>query len=59
MFDTHLIDGGIWISTPKWPFQLMSFIMKNYHIGDINLFWEDIRLNAKLRVESYLKLETK
>lgn len=59
MFDTHLIDGGIWISTPKWPFQLMSLTMKNYHIGDINLFWEDIRLNAKLRVESYLNLETK
>jgi hypothetical protein len=31
---------------------LFSFL-KDYHKGDINLFWEDIRLNAIDRVKSY------
>ena len=31
---------------------LFSFL-KDYHKGDINLFWEDIRINAISRVDSY------
>ena len=31
---------------------LFSFL-KDYHKGDINLFWEDIRTNAIARVDSY------
>jgi hypothetical protein len=27
--------------------------MKNYHIGDINLFYVDIRNNVDLRVQTY------
>ena len=52
-FQTHLIDGAIWIDRPKGKFFLMSLIMRNYHIGDINLFWQDIRENARLRVQSF------
>lgn len=52
-FDTHLIDGAIWISTPRFPYRYLSFTMKNYHIGDVNLFWEDIRLNARNRTQKY------
>jgi hypothetical protein len=29
--------------------------MKNYHVGDINLFYYDVRKNAVLRVNEYLK----
>lgn len=50
LFQTHLIDGAIWIDRPKGKFLLMSISMRNYHIGDINLFWQDIRENARLRV---------
>lgn len=53
LFQTHLIDGAIWIDRPKGKFFLMSFTMRNYHIGDINLFWQDIRENARLRVQSF------
>ena len=53
-FTTHLVDGGVWISRPKVPFRLMSLSMKNYHIGDVNLFWEDIRINVRLRALNYL-----
>ena len=35
-------------------------ILRNYHFGDINLFWEDIRLNTIVRINSYLEsLNTK
>lgn len=52
-FETHLIDGGIWITTPKFPYGYMSFTMANYHVGDVNLFWEDIRINARNRALKY------
>ncbi|MEN9999813.1 MAG: hypothetical protein RI922_2803 [Bacteroidota bacterium] len=52
-FSTHLGNGIIWISTPHFPFRYLVFTMKHYHVGDINLFWEDIRLNALNRVKSY------
>jgi hypothetical protein len=27
--------------------------MQNYHSGDVNLFWEDIRENSLLRVKAF------
>jgi hypothetical protein len=54
-FDTHVDDGVIWISKPHFPFRYLSFTMKNYHIGDVNLFWEDIRLNAIIRSSAYIR----
>ncbi|MEN9699192.1 MAG: hypothetical protein RLZZ301_390 [Bacteroidota bacterium] len=53
-FDTHLIDGAIWIDQPCGHFGWLSFWMRNYHMGDINLFWQDIHDNAILRVKTYL-----
>jgi len=51
----YVKDGLLWISLPHFPYRLLVLGKKRYHIGDINLFWEDIRENASLRVESYLK----
>ncbi|HEY9170494.1 MAG TPA: DUF3089 domain-containing protein [Lutibacter sp.] len=51
----YVKDGLLWISLPHFPYRLLVFGKKSYHEGDINLFWEDIRENASLRVESYLK----
>ncbi|MDO9594877.1 MAG: DUF3089 domain-containing protein [Lutibacter sp.] len=51
----YVKDGILWISTPHFPYRLLVLAKKRYHAGDINLFWEDIRENASLRVESYLK----
>ena len=53
LFDTHLIDGAIWIDRPKGKFFFLSLTMRNYHIGDINLFWQDIHDNAILRAASF------
>jgi Protein of unknown function (DUF3089) len=44
----------LWISKPKFKF---SFLVKNkrtnYHIGDINLFYVNIRENVQLRLQEY------
>lgn len=58
-FTTHLIDGAIWISTPHFPYRSMSWTMDDYHIGDVNLFWEDVRHNAKLRARKFVGGEIK
>ncbi len=52
----YVKDGLLWISLPHFPYRLLVLEKKRYHVGDINLFWEDIRENASLRVESYLKI---
>lgn len=52
---THLADGVIWINPPKFPFRYLAFTMKNYHAGDVNLFWEDIRVNSILRAKKYIQ----
>jgi len=52
-FDTHTDNGVIWISTPHFPYRYLTLIMKNYHSGDVNLFWEDIRENSLLRIKTF------
>tara|TARA_B100000795_G_scaffold269485_1_gene259002 strand:+ start:795 stop:1796 length:1002 start_codon:yes stop_codon:yes gene_type:complete len=51
----EITDGLVWSSNPKFPMRLFMSPIKNYHAGDINLFWQDIRENAALRLKSYLK----
>ena len=53
-FSSHVIDGAVWISIPHFPFRAVAFTMEDYHSGDINLFWYDIRINAKLRALEFL-----
>ncbi len=43
----------LWSSKPKFPFSFL-FLDKNYHIGDLNLFYVDIRENARARVGGYM-----
>jgi Protein of unknown function (DUF3089) len=48
-----ITDGLVWTSLPHFPLRLFAIFKKNYHVGDINLFWQDIRDNAELRVRSW------
>lgn len=48
------IDGAICISPPNFLFKYLARTMKDYHLGDVNLFWMDIRENSKLRVCSFV-----
>lgn len=57
-FSTHVIDGAIWISTPHFPYRSVAWTMDDYHIGDINLFWADIKFNSKQRLMEFLNHHT-
>ncbi|NRA91753.1 MAG: DUF3089 domain-containing protein, partial [Psychroserpens sp.] len=48
-----ITDGLVWSTNPKFPMRFFMSPLKNYHVGDINLFWQDIRENAVLRVNTY------
>lgn len=49
-------EGVLWIDKPRIPFGFLSS-RKNYHAGDINLFYINIRENVSQRVNAYLKKE--
>ncbi|MEZ4886690.1 MAG: DUF3089 domain-containing protein [Chitinophagales bacterium] len=52
--DAQTKDGVIWIHKPKIPFAFL-YLSKNYHVGDYNLFWMNVRENVAERVANYLK----
>ena len=53
---TKLTNGMLWVSLPKnVPNRFMLSFIRNYHFGDINLFWEDINQNVKNRIKNYSK----
>ncbi len=51
----YVKDGLLWTTLPRFPYRIFALRKKRYHTGDINLFWEDIRENAVLRVQSYFE----
>ena len=54
VFQTELIDGGLILTKLRFPFNLVALKMESFHIGDINLFWESIRKNARERGEQWV-----
>jgi hypothetical protein len=50
--DARIHDGVLWVHRPHFP---GSFLLqtKNYHIGDINLFYLNIRQNIRTRIRSF------
>jgi len=51
----EVTDGLIWSTIPKFPMRFFMSFIENYHSGDINLFWQDIRENAVLRTKTWIK----
>ncbi|MFM2226260.1 MAG: hypothetical protein RJA07_2462 [Bacteroidota bacterium] len=51
-------DGLLWIHKPRLMAALFLRI-KNYHVGDYNLFYINVRENAKHRVDEFLKKQNK
>jgi len=51
--DAARYRGVLWVHRPRFP---GSFLIRssNYHAGDINLFYMDIRHNAALRVQRFI-----
>ena len=50
------IDNKIFVKLPKMGIikTLLLSSVKDYHKADVNLFWEDIRLNSIERSKAYL-----
>ncbi len=52
--DAKIINGLLWAKKPKFPGSfLMTF--RNYHVADYNLYWANVRSNARLRLTEYLR----
>lgn len=54
LVDAQIEDGFLWITKPKFPWSFL-YHNPNYHIGDYNLFYLDVRRNAVQRVQAYLE----
>jgi hypothetical protein len=52
--DAQVKDGVLWTNKPKFPGSFM-LRTKNYHIGDLNLFYYSIRNNVRQRVAAFKK----
>lgn len=51
---TQIHNNILWSSKPDVPGKIF-YTQKNYHIGDINLFYMNIRENAATRIKAFLK----
>lgn len=56
--DAQSMKGLLWINKPH-VFGRAFLSIKNYHIGDFNLFYVNIRENAEERVKTFLEKKTK
>lgn len=52
--DAQIHSGILWINRPKFPWSFM-YKTKNYHVGDINLYYSNIRENVELRINNYFQ----
>ena len=50
--NARIHEGVLWVHRPYFP---GAFLLRtrNYHIGDINLFYLNIRENVRTRIRSY------
>lgn len=50
--DAQISNGLLYVKKPKFPWSFI-YIVRNYHIADINLFYLNIRENIRQRIEAY------
>jgi hypothetical protein len=50
--DAQIHNGILWINRPQIPGSIF-LKMKNFHVGDINLFYMNIRENLRERIAAY------
>lgn len=54
LVNAQVKDGLLWCDRPKFPGSWL-IRTKNYHAGDLNLYYLNIRENVALRTEAFLK----
>jgi len=52
--DAEVYKGILLCSKPRFPGSFL-FLRKNYHVGDLNLYYYDVRSNVQTRVKAFLK----
>ncbi len=52
--DAQISNSFLNVNKPKFPWSFLYF-SRNYHVGDINLFYMNIRDNVRQRINSYWK----
>jgi hypothetical protein len=52
--DAQIEQGVLWTHKPRFPFSFL-IPLKNYHIGDINFYYFNIRENVHMRVGAFWK----
>ena len=50
--DAQISNGLLYVKKPKFPWSFI-YIVRNYHVADINLFYLNIRENIRQRIEAY------
>jgi len=51
--DAQISNGLLYVKKPKFPWSFLYF-SRNYHVGDINLFYMNIRENVEQRIHTFL-----
>jgi hypothetical protein len=52
--DARISKGLLWVKKPKFPWSFL-YLTRNYHVGDVNLFYINLRENITLRINEFLK----
>jgi hypothetical protein len=52
--DAQVSNGLLWVKKPRFPWSFLYFT-RNYHTGDINLFYMNLRENIQQRIVAFLK----
>jgi hypothetical protein len=52
--DAHISNGLLYVKKPKFPWSFL-YLTRNYHPGDFNLFYLNIRENIRQRIVSFTK----
>jgi len=52
--DAQVKEGILWTHKPKFKGSFLIW-RKNYHVADMNFFYLNVRENAKLRVQAFLR----
>ena len=52
--DAEVYKGVLLASRPRFPGSIF-FRTKNYHVGDLNLYYMNVRENAGTRVKAFFK----
>jgi Protein of unknown function (DUF3089) len=58
LVDAQPHNNVLWVNKPVFPGSFL-IVTKNFHAGDFNLFYMNVRNNAKMRVDAFVENEKK